>query len=147
MQMFEGLEWVKLYAPELIPSELIEEVRGRTYSIEEFYKFQKLQVDNPANLLFVAIDKEKVIKAYLWAQLNALDSTMFVNTVSIAKEYWNKGEGVDFTIEFLERLKEKVKPRRVFWCTTNKRFFKKKGFRESKICLMEEDTEVKDGSE
>jgi hypothetical protein len=131
------LEFVRLKIPRLIPVELIEAVKGRTFSPQQFIDYQEQQVDNPANFLYVLIDKEKKIQGYLWAELNILDNTLFVNTFSIAKEYWGKGEGIDNAVEFVRTLKEKTSAPRVLWCSTNEKFFLKHGFKRSKIVLLE----------
>jgi N-acetylglutamate synthase-like GNAT family acetyltransferase len=60
-----------------------------------------------------------------------------VNTFSISKEYWGKGKAIAHVGEFLKKLKMKLKAPKIFWCTTNERFFVKHGFVRSKISLME----------
>ncbi len=131
------LEFVRLKLPRLIPLELIEAVKGRTFTPEQFYKYQEAQGDNPSNFLYALIDEGKKIHGYFWAEMNSLDQSMFVNTFSISKEFWGKGKAIPMVIEFLAKLKEKVKPSRIFWITTNERFFLKHGFKRSKNCLME----------
>lgn len=133
----QKLTFVRLKIPRLIPSELIESVKGRTFTVEQFYKYQEQSLENPYNYLFALIDETKRIHGYLWAEVNALDGSLFVNTFSISKEYWGKGEAIQLAIEFLKTLKEKTKADRVFWCTTNERFFLKHGFKRSKISLLE----------
>lgn len=132
-----GLEFVRLKIPSLLPPELIEAVKGRTFTPEQFISYQEQQVDNPGNFLYVLIDPDKKIHGYLWAELNILDGTLFINTFSIAKEYWGKGSGIKKAIDFIAGLKEKTKAPRVFWVTTNEKFFAKHGFKRSKNCLME----------
>lgn len=133
----DTLSFVKLKIPRLIPIDLIESVKGRTFTPEQFYKYQESQVDNPFNYLFVLIDDMKKIHGYLWAEVNILDSSLFVNTFSISKEYWGKGEAIPRVIEFLRDLKNKIKSPKVFWITTNEKFFTKYKFRRSKNVLME----------
>lgn len=131
------LEFVKLKIPTLLPTSLIESVKGRNFTPEQFILYQEQQMDNPANLLYVLIDQDRKIHGYLWAEVNVLDGSLFVNTFSISKEYWGKGEGINKAIQFLDSLKSKAKIPRVFWVTTNEKFFAKHGFRRSKNCLME----------
>lgn len=133
----EELSFVRLRIPKLIPIELIELVKGRTFTPQEFYDYQEQQADNPYNHLFVLIDEAKKIHGYLWAEVNSLDNSLFVNTFSISKDYWGKGEAIEKVIEFLRELKVKVKAPRLFWITTNQKFFLKKGFKHSKNVLME----------
>ncbi len=131
------LEFVRLRLPKLIPYDLIDSVKGRTFTPEQFYTYQESQIDNPYNHLFVLIDESKKIHGYLWAEMNMLDGSLFINTFSINKEYWGKGKAIPMVIEFLTTLKEKIKATRVFWITTNEKFFTKHGFKRSKNALME----------
>lgn len=131
------LEFVKLKIPRLIPLELIEAVKGRTFTAEQFYKYQESQKDNPYNLLFVLIDKEKKINGYLWAEVNILDGSLFVNTFSVSKDHWGKGKAIPKVIEFIKSLKEKMNYPRIYWITTNEKFFLKHNFKRSKNSLME----------
>lgn len=134
---FTELSFARLKIPRLIPLTLIESVKGRTFTSEQFYVYQEKQVDNPYNFLFVLVDEQKKIHGYLWAEQNILDSSLFVNTFSISKEFWGKGKAIPLVIEFLKTLKEKSKSSRVFWISTNERFFIKKGFKRSKNVLLE----------
>ena len=133
----KDLTFVRLKMPKLIPVELIEAVKGRTFTPDQFYEYQISQIGNPYNHLFVAVDEKKKIHAYLWAEQNILDGSLFVNTFSIDKKYWGKGEAIETAIEFVRGLKEKTKASRVYWVTTNEKFFEKKGFVCSKNRLME----------
>lgn len=133
----ESLRFVKLKLPRLIPESLVEAVKGRTFSPEEFYEYQEKQVDNQNNLLYVLIDEAKKIHGYLWAELNILDGSLFINTFSISKEYWGKGSSIKYVVEFLRLIKDQTKAPRVFWITTNPKFFSKMGFKPSKNVIME----------
>ena len=133
----EDLTFVKLRFPRIIPRELIENVKGRTYTPEQFYFYQENQGHNPNNYLHGLVDENKVIHGYLWAEKNYLDDSLFVNTFSISKQYWGKGEAINMAIEFVADIKIKSGAKRVFWATTNDKFFSKKGFKKSKIVLME----------
>lgn len=135
----DQLQFAKLKLPRLIPYALIDAVKGRTFTPEQFYKYQESQVDNPYNHLYALIDTENKIHGYLWAEVNILDNSLFVNTFSIARIFWGKGKkkAVMKAIEFLKVLKDKLKPSRVFWITTNKNFFTSHGFKSSKNVLMQ----------
>ncbi len=133
----EDLTFVKLKFPRCIPRELIENVKGRTFTPEQFYRYQEGQSHNPNNYLYGLVDEGKVIHGYLWAEKNYLDDSLFVNTFSITKQYWNKGEAIGKAIEFVADLKIKTEAKRVFWITSNEKFFAKQGFKKSKQVLME----------
>lgn len=133
----KDLTFVRLKIPKLIPYELVDAVKGRTFTPEQFYRYQEAQIDNPYNYLYAMIDEGKKIHGYLWAEMNILDNSLFVNTFSITKDFWGKGEAIAKVIEFLATLKEKIQATRVFWVTTNEKFFLKHGFKRSKNVLME----------
>jgi len=133
----DSLTFVKLKIPRLIPIDLIDSVKGRTFTAEQFYKYQESQVDNPFNHLYVLVDDAKKIHGYLWAEVNILDGSLFVNTFSISKEFWGKGDAIEKAVGFLKGLREKTKAPRVFWISTNEKFFVKHGFKKSKNVLME----------
>lgn len=134
---FDHLNFVRLKIPRLIPLGLIESVKGRTFTPEQFYQYQERNIDNPNNYLFALIDQEKKIHGYLWTEENALDGSLFLNTFSISKEYWGKGEAIPKVVDFMKKLKAKTNAPSIFWCTTNEKFFLKYGFKRSKISLME----------
>lgn len=136
-ELFDKLQFVKLKIPRLVPSGLIEAVKGRTFSTDQFYKYQEANIDNPFNYLFALIDDHKKIQGFLWVETNLLDKSLFVNTFSVAKEYWGKGRTIDKAIDFLRDLRIKTQAPKVFWCTTNEKFFVKHGFKRSKNVLME----------
>src|SRR6266478_6150721 len=94
---------------ERIPLILIENVKGRTFTPEQFYNYQISQIGNPCNHLYALIDKSAKMHGYLWVETNLLDDSMFVNTFSIDKEYWGKGEAIAKVIKFLDELKKKTK--------------------------------------
>lgn len=138
----ESLKFMKVRIPEnvrLIPKALIEAVKGQLFTVEEFYKYQEMNIKegNPGNLLYALISDNNKIEGYLWAELNQLDRSLFINTFSISKDYWHKGGVMPKVIEFLGKLKDKHECPRVFWITTNDKFFVKHGFKRSKNVLME----------
>lgn len=137
VQKIDELSFVRLRIPKLIPHELIENVKGRTFTPEQFYRYQESQIDNPYNHLYVLVDDSKKIQGYLWAEVNILDDSLFVNTFSVNKAYWGKGAAIGVVIRFLDGLKERLNSSRVFWVTTNEKFFLKHNFKRSKNVLME----------
>lgn len=143
------LAFIRLKVPRLIPQELIENVKGKTFTSEQFYRYQEEVRDCEGSFLFVMVDEKKKIKGFLWAELNRMDGSLFVNTLSIVKEFWHKGKLMSIVEEFLLDLQKKLKAPRVFWLTQNPKFFEKHNWKRSKNVLMEyseKKEEVKDGS-
>lgn len=144
------LTWIRLFYPKLIPSELIESVKGRTFTPEQFYAYQEEVKEWPGNFLYVLVDTNKVIQGYLWAEINNLDGSLFINTFSIRKEHWHKGAIIKRVTDFIADLKERTKAPRIYWITTNPKFFEKYGFHRSRNVLMEynpDKQEKEDGTE
>lgn len=141
---FSTLTFCKLRIPRLIPKHLIQDVKGRTFTEEQFYDYQEKNIDNPFNHLFALIDSMKKIHGFLWVEINLLDKSLFVNTFSVDKAYWGKGKAIEKVIKFLEELKKLRGAPAVFWMTTNPKFFEKKGFKRSKNVLMEYNSEKGD---
>jgi len=137
MANIDDLEFVRLFLPRLIPVELIENVKGRTFTPEQFYDYQEDQRNNPQNYLYALVDNQKKIHGYLWAESNSLDGSLFVNTFSVSKKYWGKGAAIERVTNFLHQLTDRLNPPKVFWVTTNEKFFLKHGFKRSKNILME----------
>lgn len=133
------MRWIKLYEPTLVPAKYVEQVKGRNYSVKDFFEYQEMNSQNPCNLLFGYVDENNAVKGYLWANINALDSTLFINTLSVDKKLWHNKKVFQEAIEFLNKVQKKIEASKTLWCSTNKRFFLSKGFKTSKIWLMEYD--------
>jgi len=138
----DQLQFIRSMIPEnvyLIPRQLIESVKGQLYTPDQFYKYQieQAKIQSPYNLLYLLATPQREVVGYLWAELSQFDHSLFVNTFSISKDYWFKGQAIPLVVEFLELIKEKYTSPRVFWITVNPKFFEKHGFRRSKNVLME----------
>lgn len=134
---FDKFKFVKLKIPNLIPYKLIENVKGREFTPEEFYAYQNEQISNPYNLLYALIDEESLIQGFIWVIQERMPKVLFVNTFSISKEYWNKGKAMPKVSEFLTRLMKEHNVTKIGWSTVNEKFFRKHGFSSSKSRTME----------
>ena len=130
------LKFYKLKFPRLIPPELIEAVKGRNFTPDQFYDNQEKNKGNPNNYLYALIDNDSVIQGYFWA-IREWTGELYVNTFSIAKEFWGKGKFIDKVGDFLKDLVRREGISKVLWATQNERFFLKHGFKRSNIRLME----------
>lgn len=135
----EKLKYVRLLVPRLIPSHLIELVKGRTFTPEQFYVFQEARdsIDEDQNLLYGIFDPENLIVGYFWAEINQLDRTLFVNTFSMDKNYWKNGEAMAIAKDICKTLLSIYKCPRTFWMTQNPKYYQKHGFKVSKNVAME----------
>ena len=135
----EDLKYIRIIVPRLIPSYLIELLKGRSFSTEDFYKYQedRASIDNEDNLLYGIYDPEKIVVGFIWAEINQLDKTLFVNSFSIDKVYWNNGEAMNIALDILGKLVERFRCPKTFWMTTNPKYYQKHGFKLSKNVAME----------
>lgn len=135
----DDLNFVKFLLPSLIPRHLIEQVKGRAFSVDDFYKYAQECVDseNPYSLIYALINPDKEIVGYLWMDLNPLDNSMFVNTFSIDKIYWKKGEAMKKAVEFVKLIANRMKVKTTIWMTTNAKFYERLGFKRCKDVAME----------
>ena len=134
----DQLQFTRLLLPRLIPEHLILQVKGRTFTAEQFYIYIEdcIESENPYSLIYAIVNPEKAIVGYFWIEINALDGTMFLSTYSIDKKYWNQGEAFKRAIEFLKTIIPRLGVTEVIWMTTNPRFYEKLGFKRSKNVAM-----------
>lgn len=146
MSTLEDLRWMRLPMPDLIPVELIEQIRDRDWEVEDWYKYQRITCQiptengislNPLNHLHVLVDPQNHIKGVLWFVVDPLTKDMIIQNYSIDKKYWHKGKAVDKAVEYLEKIKKKAKLQKVYWITKNPKHSEKHGFKRSKSVLME----------
>ena len=143
---FEDLKWVRVFTPEHIPRYLVEQIKSRDYSVDDFYKYQELNclleeekgpTLNPLNQLHVLVDKENMVKGFVWFTIETLSKNIILQTYSIDKEYWNKGKAVSKVAEFLTKALNEGKLKKIFWVTDYPKHSEKNGFTRSKSILME----------
>lgn len=151
---FEKLRFVRIFDPIHIPVELVEQIRDRKFTVERFYEYQKIVclsttpegvVLNPLNLLFVIVNEENLVKGFLWAVVSPLSQDLVINTFSMHKDYWCKGEAVRLVEAKAKEILKEANLNRVYWITNYPKHSEKYGFKRSKGVLMEYNQEEKNG--
>lgn len=140
------LAFVRLIDPIHIPSYLIEQMKDRMFEVENFYAFQSanclIATDkgpqlNPGNFLFALVhERLRQVKGFLWMTFDMLTNSLLVNSFSMDKEYWNKGEAMDLLEEKAKKVMRDLKISRIVWITKNSKFCENKGFKKSKESVM-----------
>jgi len=142
----DDLKWVRVFSPVHIPKYLVEQIRDRDYTVEDFYKYQEINclikksegpTLNPFNHLYVLVDPENVVKGFLWFVIDSLSKDAIINTFSIDKEYWGLGKAMRKVEEHVKELLKKLKLKKVFWLTNYAKHSQRYGFKRSKSVLME----------
>jgi len=149
----EDLRFVRIYTPVHIPKYLVEQVRDRDFTTEDFYKFQegsciRMTSDgpglNPLNHLYVLANDENITKGFVWFSIDSLSKDICIQTFSMDKEYWGKGRAVERLAKFIKDFRIKAKLNKVYWITNYPGHSQRNGFKRSKSILMEF-SEEKDG--
>lgn len=152
MSNIEDLRWMRIFTPDHIPKYLIEQVRDRDYSVEDFYDYHRFnclteeEKLNPFSHLYVLADKTNQVKGMLWFDVDPLTKDILIQTYSVDKEYWNKGVAVKKLAEHVKDIRKKGNLKKIFWVTNYPKHSEKNGFKRSKNILMEYNGEKEDNA-
>jgi len=140
------LTFVRLIDPIHIPSYLVEQIKDRSYPVENFYDYQKIccltQTDkgpilNPSNLLYAVVhEKLRQVKGFAWLAIDFLNNALLINAFQMDKEYWNKGDAVTLLDEKAKKIIKDLSLDRIVWITKTPKFCEIKGFKKSKDTVM-----------
>lgn len=146
----KNLRWVRIINPDLIPRYLVDQVKDKEFTVDDFYKYQNLIcMDdgkiNPFNHLYALTDKENFIKGMLWFTVDPLTKNVLINTYSIDKEYWYNGKAVEYLFDHMCNILEKFDLKKIYWANRYPKHAERYGFKKSKSVLMEYTRGTKDG--
>jgi len=148
MKKIDELRFVRAMSPDIVPHYLIEQVRDRSYSVEDFFKYQQINCMsqtadgfkiNPFNHLYVLADPENIVKGVLWMVIDPLSKDIVIQTYSIDKDYWNRGYAVKKLESHVKEIVMKAKLNKIFWVTNYPKHSERYNFKRSKAVLMEYD--------
>ena len=137
---------MRIFTPDHIPEYLIDQVRDKDFTTQQFYDFQKIccirqtedgPILNPLNFLYVLANKRKEPKGFLWGQVDPLSKDFVIQTYSVDKEYWGNGKAVKLLQEKIKEILKECSLNKVFWITNFPKHSEKYGFKRSKGVLME----------
>jgi len=143
---FESLRFIRIFTPMHIPKELIEQVRDRTYEVDDWYKYQEViclrQTEdgtqlNPLSMLYVIADEGNKVVGMLWCEVNALSKTLVVQTFSMDKKYWLRGKAVELVANKGKEIAKECKLKRIMWMSSYPKHSERYGFKRSKHVAME----------
>ena len=143
---FDKLRWIRILAADLIPKYLVEQIRDREFTVDDFYKYQNLnclietekgKILNPFNHLYVLANEENIVKGFLWFVIDALTKDIIINTFSMDEAYWENGKAVKILTEHVKKLLDDMKLKKVYWITKYPKHSQRHGFKKSKWTLME----------
>jgi hypothetical protein len=142
----DELRWVRIFTPIHIPKYLVEQVRDKDFSSEDFFKFQEMSCItnskdgpklNPLNHLYVLANNENMTKGFVWFVIDSLSKDICINTFSMDKEYWYDGKAVEKLSKFIKDIRKKANLNKIFWITNYPKHSLRHGFKRSRGVLME----------
>ena len=142
----EELRWVRVFTGDHIARYLIEQVRDRDYSVDDFFRYQQIncmvQTEdgiklNPFNHLYVLADKNNIVQGMLWMTIDPLAKDILVQVFSMNKDYWYKGEAVKLAADHVKKIRQKAKLNKIYWVTNYPKHSERYGFKRSSSILME----------
>lgn len=140
------LRWVRVFSPLHIPRALIEQIRDRDFSVDDFYTYHEYNclrdtdegpTLNPLSHLYVLADDKNIIRGMLWFVIDPLTKDIVIQTYSIEKNYWEPGKAILKLIDHMREIKNRAQLKKVYWITNYPKHSEKYGFRKSKSVLME----------
>lgn len=141
------LRWVRVFTPCHIPKYLVEQIKHKDFTVDDFYKFQEIncliktekgEILNPLFHLYVLVNKENITKGFLWFVIDALTKDLIVQNYSVDKEYWG-GEAVEKLASHVKEICKKGNLKKIYWVTRYPLHSMRHGFSRSKNILMEYD--------
>jgi len=132
-----GLKYIPIFDFFLIPRYLIEQVEPLEFEVDRLYAMSREITANPMNILGAFANENHEVKGFLWANVNPLNNTIYVHILSVDKEYQGRGiigEATNILRKLIAQhgLKEKIVFR-----TVKPEAFKRWGYKESEIIIME----------
>ena len=159
MNKIDDLKWIRIFTPSHIPKYLVEQVRDRDFSVEDFYKYHEVNCTlpskdgnvklNPFSHLYVLANEENEVKGMLWFCVDPLTKDLIIQTFSMDKDYWMKGVAVKKLANHIKDIRKKGNLNKIYWVTNYPKHSERNGFKRAKAVLMEynEESEVKSGKD
>ena len=123
--------------PRLVPRYLLEQVKDRNWSVEQWYENQISLIGVDSNILLVIIDKQHFIKGFVSLTLDNFDGCLFINTFSVDAEFQRKSKLIKFIKRYITDLAKGLGLERILWSARRHKALEKYGFQESEYKLME----------
>ena len=142
----DELRWIRSTSPELIPRYLVEQIKHKDFSVDDFMKYQKNLTFvstqdgvmlNPFSHLYYLANPENMIKGILWFCVDPLTKDVIIQTYSVDKEYSKTGGAVEKLTTLIKDIVIKGNLKKIYWITNHPRHSQRHGFKKSRSVLME----------
>jgi hypothetical protein len=142
----DELRWIRSTSPELIPRYLVEQIKHRDFTVDDFMKYQKNLTFvstpdgvmlNPFSHLYYLANPENIVKGILWFCVDPLTKDVIIQTYSVDKEYSKTGGAVEKLTSLIKDIVIKGNLKKIYWITNHPRHSQRHGFKKSRSVLME----------
>lgn len=137
---------MRVFTPDHIPLELVEQIKERRWEPEKFYEHLRVNCVmkgtkgltlNPNCHLYVIVNEKKHVVGFLWFEMNPLSNVIYLQNFSMHSDYWHKGKAVSMLVDFMKKELKKSDCDAILWHTKYPRHSERNGFKKSKNVLME----------
>lgn len=146
MSKMSELRWIRALNSSVIPAYLIENVKKKDYSVDNFMRYQDMICSreeangirfNYYSHLYAMVNPENETKGVLWFTIDPLTQDILIQTYSVDPEYWKSGGAVEKLVEWIKEIRSKANLKKVYWVTDYPKHSERHGFKRSKSVLME----------
>jgi hypothetical protein len=133
------LQIVPIPDPRLIPRHLLEQLKPLPFDVDDWYETMTRYRNSgdTSNIFLGIVDSKYKIRGAAWLSLEMLTKSLFVNFLSLDKEFQNKGEIFKQIGPYLATVLEQLELEKAYWLTTRPKAYIKYGFQRSKNVLLE----------
>ncbi len=119
-----------------IPIELIEQIKTSDWTPERYLDFLRVVENSPLQFIFGIFHGDDLL-GYVWCEANLLEMTLFIDTVSIKKQFKLDKKVSNEIIRLLKTFLKESGLRKIRFLTDRPAFFLRNGFKKSKQLLLE----------
>ncbi len=122
----------------MIPKYLLEQVRDLPWEVEDFYRQWRLY-EGPFQFLYALVNEEKLVKGVLWLSVMPMSRVLYVNLVSLDREYQSQGYMQSLIIPFIRKVRATMDLKKIVWHASGShvKAFTRYGFKPSVYTMME----------
>ncbi len=141
MSEFSDLKFIRLTSTAqfgIIPEYLFEQLKEQP-DIKRVYQVGALAIASPLVFIYVMADSNHKIKGVLWLDINLLEKFVFVELLSLDREYQSEtGDAIMHVVEFIKTIQFGPEvTKKIVFATTRPGKFTNLGFIKNKKVIME----------
>jgi hypothetical protein len=133
---FNNLKFIRIFDLNLIPRDLIEQVKNTELNTDLLYQIGDNVTSSPFTLLYAISNEESGVVGVLWASVAVIEDTLWGQMASVRKEYQD-GTIIPAMMDFLQKIRGELGLGHLKCITTRPRALERYGWKRSKNIIME----------